>query len=732
MSKRTLVDLPSETINNKRQLVNPLSDDVLTEFMNNGSRPIITFTESVITCIKMGIPVDPSIFKQFLLHERANSADHSLSIFLKSSKNDDDIEKMFSWFQTYIANNKNHESIHWATAYIVFLLVHSPRSIMRKYYNKFYLAVDQSFKINDEQLNAAYNKVDFYLVYPYFQLMYQYNPDEEIDVAILKMNEVEFKNLCNKHGNRFIVKAIHHVVFNYYTGVKSWNWRPLLSPELKKDIISEIQNLSNLRNLVRAGFLSVNDAEDVMKLEICKMDYNQSSLYLFTEIFQDSDSLYGKFARSLVGKYPENFYDIFNEGSDYNIHEKDHLIRFVIPINHTFFSRIKTIYDFVSGLNVYQPEFLPALISIINIDYCNRLNVSLQKMRNVIGNYVRKFGRNLDILHSFFSRERSFNMLQDFYFFYFLSDFIYENSSLFFQDSNMYRVYLLACGISGRVMTTTDEQKRQILAYGIDQFRIMAQVINLLQQDGIFIKFTGTIIWSFDGKGICMIPGTTVQVMPNEMFKGFNLVWNKVNTILNKIVSESLSLKHVLDLAEVVNSCTPNFKIEKQVMLVIFDLIEKISFLKTDGILMNDLMRLLNVSNISILLSQLRSNFTVKYNRALILKRNKQRILNMNVRVAKKADKEYLQLLSKKSELPLALSEKEDKILDQEKAKMNFRDCAICFDHSTHFVKLKCKCKYDFCATCIFDMRRRSLDFKIKCPTCRDSSNHTEDTEIYL
>jgi len=732
MSKRKLSDISAQEIAPKKSFENPFNDVDFTALLDSPDSVFIFFVR-LSYCIEKNIPINCSIFSRFIKDQRVYykkwDLTSAMTDLIKKTKIEE-TTRLFNWFSDFLEKNKEHQDYSYCVVYICFLLSFCPRELINRYSKKYYPLIEKILQNGDEEFMVICDKINMEITFPFLSIFYLFKEDEYVShIALEKISQKEFKILFEKHGEQFLLNSLEF----YVEKANKWTWKPTITKNLKKNIMDQIDSFVLLKDCVEVGILNMDDAIRIVKLGVCKLDENSFQFYSFCSLFKESKSVFGKFARFVRERTPDNHYDIFKQRPFFFSElEQIQLIKSIIPINLEFFGSVSSLSVFIEGFkNVAIHDIIPVL-EIIDLQYCSKLGISLPTLRNIIEMQIRIINmNNKGLIINWLKRaicqtDLNLNLA------YLMSPFVLSDRDKLFENYEFFEWFIAAFALSGQHLKFT-EQELQIYNSIPDYQRIISYVVNELKQSPHFIILTRKIYWVADNILYIIIHPGVYPDFPNHIFSGISLVWNKLNKMYRNFLVNSPIFKDTLKFIEIFNNFSSENPIENFLFTNLF--IQFNLFCKDKNLtgLECDVFRMINPERKQDMRNYNSSRFLIKHLTYLEDKKKRETLINRKIFFDLKTDKKAVKL---KSLFPdkKAISEfqkRRDELKEMEYQRLNFKDCAICMEKSLHFTKLNCDCNYDFCAGCIAHMRYRSYNRHIQCPTCRKDSSPREETTNY-
>ena len=718
MSKRT--SSYSETVL-KRQCVEDISLKEYEDFFMKSSDPSKKLFAFILSNFENNVPINFGYFKYFFnfvkypYSQREYNPD-KLNHLLNHSNFKEKLPFFFDNFYSMLSNNKENSDLNWAITFITFFLTNCSRADIIRYSPKFIDLVENSMKNSNNDVKCAYKRINVDIIYPYLHLLYEYDPEEEIStIALIRLSEREYLQLCEIHGDDFILNSLCIIIEKYVN--YQWTVHPIISEKLKKNIMYKIDSIIELNNFFQCGFLTIEDAYEVMKYESCKLNYEESYLRNFVNLFKESDSIYGKFARAIKTKNPNNYLNLFQLNSNYTIQEQIQLIKYVIPINQSLLFKIKNFEVFKEA--IYHFDYNDFFVVILYNNIKHPFDISNQDMRKIIYNYIDLVSKNLLMVNpvKYILEKLSYHRIT-FSSLYMISDFILENKQECLTHPIFIEWYLLSCGMNG-IDVSFNNQEEAIINSRIANFQlILNSVLTTLRQNQVYIKLTNRMYWIFHGTFHVMDSFQSIPDIDDSNFTENCLVWNKINTVFNYIEHKKYNHVCLFKLVNAFNSFLPERTIDVIIYGILFSKVLRFSNKYTQGKLSLDLLKNISKESLYVLKDIRCKNYVIDSILSKISLKDIKRKMSISVSQRMLSDEECVEL-KKQPNSKDKLDEIKQRFLQNEIEKEGLKECIICMDNCKHFVKLPCECKYDFCKSCITELRISARSSNIKCPTCR-------------
>jgi len=698
----------SDTVSEIIDRNNPFSE-INMELIFNSHSVQKNFFESLFYAFKENIKIDLSIFKIFLQDKRLFNEQHfyteknikSFRIFLKECQY---INIFFKDIHKIL--DKDHEDYYWAILYICNILNNLSPQERKLYTTTYYSDVDELCQ--KKEMHNILEKINLDLIYPFLYFYYFFKNNNDISVfGLYLLEENDYRLLCLKFGEKFIVKSIPIILKNYLKTINKWMWKPQITNKIKNKLINRISSIEDISMYTKSEIITLKDAINIMELGICKLEDSIEEYKYFIDIFENNSTVYGKCARFFRDKPHYDYYDIFLNDSDFSKNEKICIIKNIIPINYKFFEKIENFNLFKLGIDfLIWYDFIDVLF-LIDKNYCSKLDVTLIEMRDFIHEFLSRKPNNVDIFYNLYPLEISFDLI------FVLSSFIADNKNYCLTRGIFFKWFLKSCAILGKDIYFEDDDLFFLNKLGDNFNIIISSVINEFRHKGKYFFLTNRIYWKIDNNIVSMIPDKIYPVMDDELFIGINKSWNKLNTILFNIKDRSPDHIYIINIANVINNiCIEN---EDNIHLIpyLFNLIDIFHRESINKLLTMDLLKFITIDKTEILFKNQSTFFLVKSIYSIFVQKK------INNRILWNSKNRFF--IEKTNFLTIKKEEEE---------KEKLKDCDICYDKKKYFIKLNCKCNFNFCLSCIFEMRHKAIDNKISCPTCRKISCYHSDTII--
>jgi len=754
--KRTLLVENS----NKKQCVNPFIDESLKDIIDNPNFEKI-FYDSLLICIKNDIEINSSIFKVFC--ENFN--------YRASTTKKDKI--VLDWFISYIRKTKTNTN--YVIAYLSIILNDYSPGMIKKYKYKFFLDINSAVICKDDLIISILKK-SIINTFPYLYFMHLYEINDEVDgYNVRNLNQNEFKMIFEKYGKNFFLNPNIMDNYLYMCLNKNWSWKPKIDKRLKEEIMLSINDYQELSNCYLANLITKDDVLQLMKTNAFLFS-KVIDIKWFYNIFKDCNSIYGKFCRSFSQDFVDflnkdyheqvychryieepffrkNLYENFKKGKRiFNENDKILLIRNIIPIYPVFFDTILSSIDvFKEALSQCSETDILRILPIINIVYCENLNINLPIMRRVISDrlsnllqqyssYYNQFDSpNIAIsqeekrMQSFYqmtipftNRAKSMSLFS----IYFVSKFFIDNREYCFRNSIYFRFIMLSNALSDIQFKLSDVESLEIEQIPNYQHTI-ENTLDILRSSPIYIFLTKKIYWIMMGEIIPIISSKVYNPLPMEMFTGINLFWNKLNTVCVEIMLKSFKFKYFLRIVQIFNSFESTNFIDSFLIGHIFHDFYQFAKNFSDLDIVGDLFKLLKTSHIVNIQTNIKTHFISK---KIICSNQKKKISKMiyttsHIKARENLKDIMLTMPIEEAKKKIELTKNE--LIEKYRDALGIKQCPICYDYSKMMVKLDCNCVNLFCLSCISDMRGRNVNFCINCPTCRKLTSQNEDKLYY-
>lgn len=701
----------------------PLSDNNL-RFIFECGNPSKVFLDTLYDCMENNYALRMVFFKKYFdynsgIHEDFYTKKSILS-YLKN-KNKQEQLNFLTWFTNFLNENRIDSNYQYGIIYFCSIIGYFLKTVRNNFCNLFQNDLEKILENNDQHILNFFDNINIEITYPYLYLKYFYNSEDYIsEIALKYLNQEEFKKLFFKFGNIFFIQAISSISENYIRRNNKWTWKPNITNELYEEILNSVDSIFYLNKYIKSGFLKIEDAFKLARLKVIRLEDEEQYYDIFVQIFKNTDTLFGKYARFIENNNFDNYFDVFSNESEFSIAEKIKLINTIVPINIELFEKIEEVQVFDAALNNVDWIEMDYIIDIFNENYCENLKVSIHQFKDIICNFLRrKLNENneINLFHYLLSPifNRSLYLLDPIKLqgIYFFSDFIVENKQYCLLNRSNFNYYIAANIVSGRELNIYfDEINFDHQGLIFDENII--DLIQKLKNSGIYIYLTKKIYWKFNNTILYMNPIKLTRIMPDNFFTGINKIWNQLNTLLNNLNNIQISMKYIFKIVGVINQYEYETEVDKHIFANLFLMIYDNSK-KYNNSLAKDVITFMKKENKEILISNIRSKYYVHYLLSSIMDKKVISDVEINVRrfirdPDNKKNREFL--------------------LIEEYQKKYMKECAICMGYSKNIIKLNCSCTYDFCCTCISKMRSEGRKNVINCPTCRNTSFPYQDRLI--
>ena len=705
MSKRKLSDFEAEDIVQKKQYSTKL-DQAEYEKIEKCSFFVQLFFDAICDCINENLSIDIVLFKKFMNNSKIFNLENERIQINEYFKNIDKKTYTFfyQWFFEYLKENENNENYSYCVLYVCYILRFCMRNIINRFSTLFYLIIDKELKKNEREIRNLFLKLDLEITFPYLHLLYEYNSEDIIsDIALRKISESDYRLLCQKHGDNFFIKSLYF----YIEKIGKWSWKPDLTFSFKKKILNTIDDLYILKKCFDAKLVTMSEVISLIQLGICKLDNDIMNINSYIDLFKDLPNFYGKYARLLKSEI--NLYSPFIERPYlFTEYEQSQLIKHVVPINMYFFDVVTNREAFSEGLKEISRCLLINLTFNINDKLLERIGVTEKQMKEIISDRFREIDAhylgNRD--HQMIDYISNFNLT--FEQIYYFSDYIISKRSRCLVNESFFNYFLISMAFNNLNVVFTHDEK-QIMSRYFNYIENIKLVVNALRTTEHYVKYTNRIFWVIDNIFFSIIYQGIARMRDNSLFSGVNLVWNKMNTIYIKLLSREPDGMDLLNILEIFENNLPNGIFEELLYCNMFIFFDYFCRKKSYFELERNVFWFISENHNQILIKHKRMRYLVFHYLFEYEKHEFEKQINSII--SQEEDKE-----SKKEELY---------------KNIGFKQCCICFDYSEYMIKLNCECNYDFCASCISEMRFRKENQIINCPTCRKLSGPDEDIVVY-